>query len=128
MTDDFVQVTVFGHDTNIVTVFLTLKTTSIYIYILSVVALDETTISSCYHFWMQNIEMAFDLDRTSRLSYVNVSEKFSLFIEVYVTSFTYMYPLDVLFTRFAPWLFQHLSYKSNISFYKDNYWSWMEDN
>ena len=59
---------------NVVTVFLTLKTTSIYIYILSVVALDEITISSCYHFWMQNIEMACDLDRTSRWSYVNVSE------------------------------------------------------
>ena len=32
------------------------------IYILSVVALDETNISSCLHLSMQNVEMSCDLD------------------------------------------------------------------
>ena len=41
---------------------------SINIYILSAVALDETNISSCWHFSMQNIEISCDLDCTSRLS------------------------------------------------------------
>ena len=36
------------------------------IYILSVVALDETNISGCLHFLMQNIEMSCDLDRASK--------------------------------------------------------------
>ena len=44
------------------------------IYILSVVALDETNISGCLHFSMQNIEMSFDLDCTTRRSNVNVSQ------------------------------------------------------
>ena len=43
------------------------------IYILSVVALDETNISGCLHFSMQNIEMPCDLDRASRRSNFNVS-------------------------------------------------------
>ena len=45
-----------------------------YIYILSVVALDEANISGCLHFSMQNIEMSCDLDLVSRQSYVNVSQ------------------------------------------------------
>ena len=46
----------------------------LYIYILSVVAIDETNISGCLHFLMQNIEMSRDLDRASRRSNVNVSQ------------------------------------------------------
>ena len=46
----------------------------LYIYILSVVALDETNFSGYLHFSMQNIEMSCDLDRTSRQSNVNVSQ------------------------------------------------------
>ena len=37
-------------------------------------ALDESNISSCLHFSMQNIEMSFDPDRASKQSYVNVSQ------------------------------------------------------
>ena len=44
-----------------------------YIYILSVVALDETNISGCLHFSMQNIEISCDLDGTSWRINVNVS-------------------------------------------------------
>ena len=44
------------------------------IYILSIVALDETNISSCLYFSMQNIEMSFDLELASRQSNVNVSQ------------------------------------------------------
>ena len=44
------------------------------IYILGAVALDETNISSCLHFSMQNIEMSCDLDRASRQSNVNVRQ------------------------------------------------------
>ena len=44
------------------------------IYILSVVALDETNISGCFHFSMQNIEMSCDLDHASRWSNVNASQ------------------------------------------------------
>ena len=44
------------------------------IYILSVVDLDETNISGCLHFSMQNIEMYCDLDHASRWSNVNVSQ------------------------------------------------------
>ena len=40
------------------------------IYILSVVALDETNIFGCLHFSMQNIEMSCDLDHTPRWSSV----------------------------------------------------------
>ena len=43
-------------------------------YILSSVALDETNMSGCLYFWMQNIEMACDLDHASRRSNVNVSQ------------------------------------------------------
>ena len=42
-----------------------------YIYILSVDALDETNISGCLHFSMQNIEMSCDLDHPSWWSNVN---------------------------------------------------------
>ena len=45
-----------------------------YIYILSVVALDETNIPGCLHFSMQNIEMSCDLDCAFRQSNVNVSQ------------------------------------------------------
>ena len=38
-------------------------TLDIYIEFLSVVALDETNISDCFHFSMKNIEMSCDLDR-----------------------------------------------------------------
>ena len=44
------------------------------IYILSVVALDETNIFVVLHFSMQNIEMSCDLDRASMLSNANVSQ------------------------------------------------------
>ena len=44
------------------------------IYILGVVVLDETKISGCLHFSMQNIEMSCYLDRASRWSNVNVSQ------------------------------------------------------
>ena len=47
---------------------------TINIYILSVVALDETNIYGCLHFSMQNIEMSCDLDRASKRSNVNVSQ------------------------------------------------------
>ena len=40
--------------------------------------------------------------------------------------FTYRH--DVLYTSFAPWLFQNLRYKSNILFYKDNWRGWVNDN
>ena len=96
------------------------------IYILSVVALDETNISSCLHFSMQYIEMSCDLDHASMRGNVNVSQWRSLFIDIRVTSFTYRH--DVMFTSFAPWLFQHLHYKWNISFYKDNWRGWVGDN
>ena len=43
------------------------------IYILSAVALNETNISSCLYFSMQNIEMSCDLDRTSGWCNLNVS-------------------------------------------------------
>ena len=46
----------------------------LYIYILSVVALDVTNIFGCLHFSMQNIEMACDLYCTSERSNVNVSQ------------------------------------------------------
>ena len=39
-----------------------------------------------------------------------------------------MYRHAVMFMSFAPWLFQHLSYKWNFSFYKDNWRGWVEDN
>ena len=42
------------------------------IYIFSVVALDETLISSCLHFSMQIIEMSCDLEGSGR-SNVNIS-------------------------------------------------------
>ena len=45
----------------------------VYIYILSVVDLDETNISGCLHFSMQNIEMSCDLDRAYRWSNINAS-------------------------------------------------------
>ena len=45
-----------------------------HIYILGVVALHESNISSCLHFSMQNIEMPSDLDRASRWSNINVSQ------------------------------------------------------
>ena len=45
-----------------------------HIHFLSEVALDETNISSCLHFSMQNIEMPRDLDRAPRRSNVNVSQ------------------------------------------------------
>ena len=45
-----------------------------YIYILGVVALDETNISGCLHFSMQNIKLSCDLDRASRWSNFNVSQ------------------------------------------------------
>ena len=44
------------------------------IYILSVVALHESNISSCLHFSMQNIEKSYYLDRASMQSNVNVSQ------------------------------------------------------
>ena len=44
------------------------------IYILCVVSLDQTNISDCLHFSMQNIDMSCDLDRASRRSNVNVSQ------------------------------------------------------
>ena len=44
------------------------------IYILNVVALDETNIYGGLHFSMQNIEMSCDLDHASRRSNVNVSQ------------------------------------------------------
>ena len=56
------------HDVNL------LRCLTYYIYILSVVTLDETNISGCLHFSMQNIEMSCDLDRTSWRSNVNVSQ------------------------------------------------------
>ena len=43
-------------------------------YILSVVVLDETNISICLHFSVQNIKMSCDLYRASRRSNVNVSQ------------------------------------------------------
>ena len=43
------------------------------IYILSVVALHESYISSCLHFSMPSIEMSCDLDHASMWSNVNVS-------------------------------------------------------
>ena len=75
---------------------------------------------------MQNFEMSCDLDRASRWSNVNVSQSLSLFINVRVTPFTYRH--DVIYTSFAPWLFPHLLYKSNILFYKDNWRGWVNDN
>ena len=45
----------------------------VYIYILSVVDLDETIVSGCLHFSMQNIEMSCDLDHASRWSNINAS-------------------------------------------------------
>ena len=44
------------------------------IYILCVVSLDQTNISDCLQFSMQNIDMSCDLDRASRRSNVNVSQ------------------------------------------------------
>ena len=44
------------------------------IYILRVVALHESNISSRLHFSMQKIEMSWDLDRAARRSFVNVSQ------------------------------------------------------
>ena len=44
------------------------------IYILDVVFLDETNITGCLHFLMQNIEMSCDLDRASTANNVNVSQ------------------------------------------------------
>ena len=70
------------------------------IYILSVVALDETNIFGCLHFSMQNVEMLCDLDRASRQSNVNVSQYCPLFIDFCVTSF--MYRHGVMSTIFAP--------------------------
>ena len=46
----------------------------INIYILSVVVLHESNISSCLHFSTQNIEMSCDLDRVSRRRNVNTSQ------------------------------------------------------
>ena len=46
----------------------------INIYVLSVVALDETNISGCLHFLMQDIEMSNDLDPASRQSNINISQ------------------------------------------------------
>ena len=96
------------------------------IYILSVVALDETIISGSLHFSMQNIELSCDLDRTSRRRNINVSQWHFLFIDVCVTSFTYGH--DVMFTGFTPWLFQYVRYIWNILFYKDNWCGWVEEN
>ena len=45
-----------------------------YIYILSVVALYKTSISSCLHFLVRNIEMSYDLVRASGRNKVNVSQ------------------------------------------------------
>ena len=39
-----------------------------------------------------------------------------------------MYRHDVMFKSFAHWLFQPLCYKWNISFYKDNWLGWLDDN
>ena len=100
-------------------------TTTRNIYILGVVALDETNISSCLHFSMQNIEMSCDLDRASRWSNVNVSRSLSLFINVRVMPFTYRH--NVMYTSLALWLFPHRRYKSNILFYKDNWQGWVND-
>ena len=44
------------------------------IYILNVAALDETVITSCLHFLMQNIEHSRGLGRASRWSNVNVNQ------------------------------------------------------
>ena len=44
------------------------------IYILIVVALDETITSNCLHFSMQNIEMLCDLDCTSGRRNLNVCQ------------------------------------------------------
>ena len=82
------------------------------------------------YFWLlvyldSKHEMSRDLDRASRRSNINVSQWCSLFIDISM-SFTYRH--DVMFTSFTPWLFQHLPYKWNISFYKDNWWGWVEEN
>ena len=45
-----------------------------YIYILSVVALDQSDISSCLHFSKHNSEMSCDLNRAFRWSNVNISQ------------------------------------------------------
>ena len=44
------------------------------IYILRAVALNETNISSCLHFSMQNIEMSCDVERPSGPSNIDVSQ------------------------------------------------------
>ena len=54
--------------------FLSFKVQQPHIYIVSVFALDETNISGCLHFSMQNIEMSCDLYCTSRRSKVNISQ------------------------------------------------------
>ena len=96
------------------------------IYILSVVALDETNIFGFLHFSMQNIELSCDLHRPSRRRNINVSQWHFLFIDACVTSFTYGH--NFMFMNFTPWLFQHLRYKWNILFYKDNWRGWVEEN
>ena len=45
-----------------------------YIYIISLVALHESNMSSCLHFSMQKIEISCDLDRACRRSNVNVTD------------------------------------------------------
>ena len=64
-----------------------------------VVALDETNISSCLHFSMHTSELSCNLDPTSELRNVNLSQICSLFMDIWMTSFTYRY--ELIYMSFA---------------------------